>query len=78
MKKICTKIYKELAYQWLRITHKVYRVKYTTHGKNIRVRYIVIRRNEQFSVEDFRNAVAEDIRLRPDMVHVKEVNRAYW
>lgn len=71
-------ITQELAYLWLKITHKVYQVKYYTHGKNLRIGYIAVKRREAFDTDTIVESLAASLRLKPEMIRIQSINRAHW
>lgn len=68
----------QLACFWLKLTHKIYQVKYSTYGKNIHIRYVAVRRTEQFDADAIVKALAAELRLKPESIHVQSINRARW
>lgn len=74
MPKIC-KITHNILY---RMTHKIYRIEYRTHGKVLRRKFVTMWRWEQFHLEELVKLLAKDLRLKPDHITIQTVVRAYW
>ena len=58
-----------------KIFNKVYRVQFITHGKQIQVRYVALRRWEQFDENELITILAQDLKIKTNQLQVKAIER---
>lgn len=60
---------------FFRLLHKIYKVEYKTHGKEIHVEYVSSWKWEQFDLKKIVNAVAAGLRLKPEHLKIQSISR---
>ena len=58
-----------------KIFNKVYRVQFITHGKQVQVRYVSLRRWEQFDENELVSLLAKELKLKTNQLQVKAIER---
>lgn len=72
------KLFKKIKIACFEITHKVYLVKFCTHGKRVQIEFAALWRWERYNYTKIVESVAQARKIKPDVIRIQSIQRAYW